>query len=109
MYLRTVLFLHSLCISVLCFYDLRCPCEKKREKSDNLLTVIQSLSSRDSILTASQTSTCIHMTVDLVEISDSVGLSQGCDSAFLTSSREMSMFLVLVAHSKWPEHIDPDL
>ena len=47
--------------------------------------------------------------MDLVEISDSVGLGQGCDSAFLTRSQEMPMFLVLVAHSKWPEHSDPDL
>lgn len=75
-----------------------CPCEKK--KSDNLLVVIQSLSCRDSILTELLKLQCAYTClVDLVEISDSVGLGQGCDSAFLTRSQETSMFLVLVAHS----------
>lgn len=63
------LFWFLLCVvSILCFYDLRCPCEK--EKSDNLLVVIQSVSCRDSILTEllklqKCAYTCL---VDLVEI-----------------------------------------
>ena len=65
-----------------------------------MLVVIQSLSCRDSILTELLKLQCEYTClVDLVEISDSVGLGQGCGSAFLTHSQETSMFLVLVAHS----------
>ena len=75
-----------------------------------MLTVIQSVSSRDGILIELIKLQCAYKSLmDLVKISDSVGLRRGGDSAFLTSSQEMLKLLVLRAHFEQLENTVPDL